>query len=103
MSSTKSCKNKTQHISAIFRVNIIKQSKKALKKIRQAGKYTYRPKMQKNMQMHAQNITQYACVHTIQNAEMKQTKKLQHSFCNILCIKTSNTTQKSPKQNIYAF
>ena len=34
---------------------------------------------------------------------MKQTKKLQHSFCNILCIKTSNTTQKSPKQNIYAF
>ena len=51
-------------------------------KIRQTGKYTYRPKTQKNMQMHTQNITQYTCVHSIQNAEMKQAKKLQHSFCN---------------------
>ena len=31
--------------------------------------------MQKSMQMHAQNITQYVCAHTIQNAEMKQAKK----------------------------
>ena len=82
-----------QHISAIFRQNIIKQSKKTLKKIRQAGKYIYRLKMQKNMQMHAQNVAQHACAHTIQNAEMKQAKKLQHSFCNKLCIKTSNTQQ----------
>ena len=27
------------------------------------------------MQIYAQNITQYACAHTIQNAEMKQAKK----------------------------
>ena len=67
---------------SIWQQNTIKQSKKTLEKIRQAGKYTYRPKMQKSMQIYAQNITQYACAHTIQNAEMKQAKKLQHSFCN---------------------
>ena len=34
--------------------------------------------MQKSMQIYAQNITQYACDHTMQNAEMKQAEKLQH-------------------------
>ena len=60
----------------------IKQSAKPLQKIRQTFEYIYKSKMQTNKQINQHTIAQCGCDHTIQNAEMKQAKKLQHSFCN---------------------
>ena len=74
----------------------MKKCTKRLQKIRQAGKYISRSKMQRSKQNYQQKITQYGCAHTIQNAEMKQAKKLQHSFVNYtMKIGVINTKQKA--------
>ena len=39
-------------------------------------------------------IAQCGCVHTMQTAEMKPAKKLEHSFCNLSCKKFRNKTGK---------
>ena len=75
----------------------IKQSAKPLQKIRQTCKCIYKSKMQTNTQINRHTIAQCRCGHTIQNAEMKQAKKLQHSFCNWSCKKVRNKTQKKRK------
>ena len=77
----------------------IKQSKKSLGKIRQAGKYTYRSKMQRSKQKYQQKITQYGCDHTMQNAEMKQAKNLHHLISHNTIKTVRNKTRKKPEAN----
>ena len=61
----------------------------------------YKPKMQKNKQIHQQEIAQYGCAHTIQNAEMKQAENL-HRLISHNTIKTvRNNTRKNPKANYF--
>ena len=57
--------------------------------------------MQKSMQIYAQNITQYACAHTIQNAEMKQAKNCNTHFAINNAKKPGTKHKKSPKQSIH--
>ena len=81
MSSVEACKkNNTQQISSVIfqqqKNNEVKQKYITKNSVRQAGKYIFKPKMQKRNQINQQFIVQYGCVHTIQNTNMKQTKKL---------------------------